>query len=983
MNNANLNSEQIRAIQHTEGTLLIIAGAGTGKTTVIANKIAYLIQQKLAKPEEILALTFTDKAAHEMLERVDQMINIGYVDLQISTFHSFCQKLLEDFGFEIGIPNQFKLLTDTESWLLFKRHFYDFGLNYYAPLGSPSRHISELLTHFSKCKDELIAPSDYLNYAQSQILEKGDANIEERDRTTEIANAYHTYNQLLLDLGALDFGDLIYYSVKLFKERKNILAKLQNRYKYILVDEFQDINWAQYVFIRFLSEHSNLTVVGDDDQSIYAFRGSNVSIIMRFKEDFKNCSEIILSENYRSSQQILNKAYSLISNNNPDRLEIKLGLNKKLFNKIALQESDSDSVVHLNFSSGEEEARGVAETAVKLKNMTKCNWKDFVVLVRANSHAKAFVNAFESAGVPCNYLSSSGLFRQPIVLDCINYFKLLDNYKESSAVHRLLCMPFLDFDENDLNIISSESKIKSVSYIEILKKSAQFGLSEQGIAKINKVLEIISNGFKKAKNEKPSSVLYYFLEKIGYLSFLLKKESDLFFAKQILYLQQFFNFVEAYENTASGANVAEFMEYFMQVLESGDAGHFAVSDIDYDAVNIMTAHSAKGLEFKYVFVVNLVEERFPLRRKSAGIEIPKELTHENSQENDIHYQEERRLFYVCMTRAKEKLFLSNALNYGGAKSRKISRFLNELGYVPNTAQKNQKTARITHFLEQNPLVNNSTDAMSFEYENKACFSYSQIKMYSLCPYKYKLSNILKIPQKGSPAFSFGTTIHNTLQEFYKRIQELNNLSQGMLFKNDLSCEKEGEIGIKTPAINDLMDIYEKKWISDWYENERQKEGYFKKGKDILKSFYEANSGSWTVPIALESYFKVIIGGCVLSGRIDRIDKLENGDLEIIDYKTGASKENLVSDDKEQLVLYHLAIETLPEYKNIGKKEKLSYYFLEQGQKLSFECKKDDEEKFKNKLNNAVACIHNKKFEPKPNKAICEKCVYRDICEFRA
>jgi DNA helicase-2/ATP-dependent DNA helicase PcrA len=289
---------------------LIIAGAGTGKTTVITKKIAHIVEQKLALPEEILALTFTDKAAQEMQDRVDDLIEANYTEMQISTFHSFCQKVLEEYGLEIGLPNHFKLLNETDAWLLLREHIYDFNFDYYRPMGSPNRYIHELLTHFSKAKDEMITPQDYLDHVKRLILDKDEAEKQEKNRLIELADAYYKYQKLLLDNESMDFGDIIFYAVKLLQDRPNVLKKLQKRFKYIMVDEFQDVNWAQYQLVKLLAgEENKLTVVGDDDQAIYSFRGSNVAIIMNFKTDYPNAKNIILTDNYRSGQEILDLAY--------------------------------------------------------------------------------------------------------------------------------------------------------------------------------------------------------------------------------------------------------------------------------------------------------------------------------------------------------------------------------------------------------------------------------------------------------------------------------------------------------------------------------------------------------------------------------------------------------------------------------------------------------------------------------------------------
>ena len=346
MNNLleNLNKEQLAAVMHKDGPLLIVAGAGTGKTTVITQRIAYLIEQGKAKADEVLALTFTEKAAGEMEERVDRLLPIGYLDLWISTFHSFGERIIKEHGIEAGLPSGFKLLNEFEQWALINKNLDKFDLDYYRPMGNPTKFIHALVKHFSRAKDEDISPAEYLEYAGElkenldSMLSGGgkkqnpnvkiprprqakrggqmsnaighdgeiDKEIAEQEvrRINEVANAYHIYQQLLLDNNALDFGDLINYCLKLFRQRPAILEKYRKQFKFILLDEFQDTNWAQYELIKLLSApKNNLVVVGDDDQSIYKFRGASVSNILQFKKDYESAKEIALVKNYRNKQK--------------------------------------------------------------------------------------------------------------------------------------------------------------------------------------------------------------------------------------------------------------------------------------------------------------------------------------------------------------------------------------------------------------------------------------------------------------------------------------------------------------------------------------------------------------------------------------------------------------------------------------------------------------------------------------------------------
>src|SRR3989338_8192781 len=353
-----LNDEQKKAVTHDGGPLLIVAGAGTGKTTAITQRIGWLVEQEKCKPDEILALTFTDKAASEMEERVDRILPYGYIDLWILTFHSFAEKILQQHGLEIGLPNDFKLLNQTNQWMLVRQNLDRFDLDFYRPLGNPTKFIHALIKLFSRAKDEVVSAADYLKYAESLKLNLDNKDFikdfidketlktlsakerkillaQEIKKTDEIANAYHVYQQLLLENNALDFGDLINYCLELFKKRPAVLGKYRQKFKYILVDEFQDTNFAQYELVKLLAApRNNITVVGDDDQAIYKFRGASVSNILEFKKDYPKATEIFLTTNYRSTQDILDLSYKFIQQNNPDRLEVKLAKGKtKKFSK--------------------------------------------------------------------------------------------------------------------------------------------------------------------------------------------------------------------------------------------------------------------------------------------------------------------------------------------------------------------------------------------------------------------------------------------------------------------------------------------------------------------------------------------------------------------------------------------------------------------------------------------------------------------------
>ncbi|NQT49308.1 UvrD-helicase domain-containing protein [Candidatus Kuenenbacteria bacterium] len=976
------NEQQRQAIVHENGPQLIVAGAGTGKTRVITARIAYLITEKDVNVDEILALTFTEKASQEMEERVDQMLPYGYVDLWISTFHAFCDKVLKRHALDIGLANDFKLLDQTETWLLIRKNLDKFNLDYYRPMGNPSKFIHALIKHFSRCKDEGIYPKDYLEYAEEIKLnndardlvktikldkfsdeQKKELYATEILRVEEVANAYHVYQQILLENNSLDFADLINWTIKLFKDRPLILEKYRQQFKYVLVDEFQDTNFVQYELIKQLSApKNNITVVGDDDQSIYKFRGASISNIMQFKEDFPDAKEVVLTDNYRSCQEILDLSYKFIIQNNPYRLEEKLGIDKKLIS----HKKENCEIEHIHRQSVEEEAEAVIKKIIQIRNDKQVEWSDFAILVRANNSADLFINYLEQAKIPYQFLAMKGLYNKPLIVDLISYFKLLVDYHESSAVFRILNLQFLDLAPEQVIKLIHYSRRKAVSLYETLKLATSIpGVNESTIITLSKIIAQVEKDTALAQNKKPSEVLLSFVYDSGYLEYL-KNLPEAKAKENLDYLQQFFKKVQNFETSAEDPRLTEFMEMLDMEMQAGDSGKL-MFDVETgpDMVKILTIHSAKGLEFDYVFIANLVDRKFPTDERKEPIEIPSALIKESIPEGDFHLEEERRLFYVAMTRARMGLYFSSADNYGGARKKKLSRFLTELGYEKEKVIEMGKEKGIK-------VVKGEKKETGFVYEVPKKFSFSQMQAYEMCPLKYKYANVLKIPTFGSHYLTFGITIHNTLQKFLEQSFAANLVAQ-----QDLFGGKKSE-GSTLLGLEKLNELYEECWIDDWYENETQKQEYYKKGKELLNNFHENFKRNNPKVKFLEQSFNIKLGGYSFGGRIDRVDELENGMAEIVDYKTGQSKEKLSTDDRRQLLFYQIAAE---EALNL-KLEKLTYNYLESGTELSFLGKEADKQKLKDRFLENIEQIKDQNFDPKPSVHICAFCDYKNICDFR-
>lgn len=975
---SHLNKEQLQAVKHGDGPLLVVAGAGTGKTTVLINRLLYLIMEKKYSPDEILLTTFTEKAASEMEQRALEILPYGYFDLWINTFHSFCERVLREHGLEIGLPADFKLLDQTQQWILIHNNLSKFDLDYYKPLGNPTKFISELIKHFSRLKDEVIWSKDYLKYAQD-IEENSDDSLvdfEEKDkeqeivRIKELAKAYAVYNQLLLENSFLDFGDLIIYTLKLLQKRPIILKLYQDKFKQVMVDEFQDTNWAQYELVKLLSgQNSNLIVVGDDDQSIYRFRGSSIFNIMKFKDDYPKAKEIVLTSNYRSGQEILDRAYSLIANNNPNRLEKKINIDKRLKS----QTNFSGQVSHWHLNDEEGELTFVREKIQEIKtNQSETLWSDFSILVRSNDAADKFVKELDRQGIPNVFVSLKGLYYKPLILDAINYFKLLDNYHESSALYRVLNFNYFSLPYLDIVNLNKVARNKTWSLFETLEKVESIAsITPSSVSKIKKLLSLIDKHSKLAKEKLPSQIFLTYIKDFS-ITDKFDKDRD---KDKFSYLNQFYKKIKSLENVNENLSLKEFVDLLNLEIEAGESGKLSLEYDDHEVVKIMTIHAAKGLEFKYVFVPNLVDKRFPTINRSDKIAIPEALIKEKiSSDKNFHLEEERRLFYVAITRAKERLYLTSAKNYGGKTEKKVSPFVLELEISENK-QLNSSGQSLTE-LEKDLIESDEEKKLNkvAKYSLPAKFSFSQLESYSNCPWQYRFAFILKVPVPEKASLSFGRSMHNTLYEFLYPLLD-NNFKQTSLFSNNKLKEE-----LKLLTQERLLEIYKNKWQEGGYSSKQEKQDYYLKGEESLKNFLKnVKGGALPQPIMLEKSFVYKLGQYPIKGTIDRVDKLADGTVEVIDYKTGKIKDKLDKRNKRQLMIYQLALEN-----TLGLKvSKLSYYFLDkEGQKTSFVAKDKDLEKLEEELLEEMKEIATMNFIPKPDKRTCSFCDFKDICEFR-
>lgn len=960
-----LNAFQKKAITYTAGPLLIVAGAGTGKTTVITEKIKYLIQKKHIPPNAILALTFTEKAALEMEERTDQAMPYGYFQMWISTFHGFCDQILKTEGHHIGVSPGFRILTEAESVLFMREHLFLMKLHYFRPLGNPHKFISALLQHFSRLKDEDITPEAYIKWVK-RLKTKTHEQKEEKEKYKELAEAYRIYQSLKHKKAYLDFSDLIVYTLQLFRTRPSLLKQYQRQFQAVLVDEFQDTNIAQYQLIKLLcppTSQPKLTVVGDDSQAIYKFRGASVSNILAFMHDYKKAKQITLKINYRSVQPILDASYKLIQQNNPDTLESQLGISKQL-DSTRKAKKDHGIQVYVT-DQVEDEARFVSDTIISLKS--KYKYSDFAILLRANSSSNIFTRELSQKGIPYQFLGPGVLFKQPEVKDLIAYLQVLNDPEDSVSLFRVLSMELIDIDQKDLTLLLSFAKKTNLSlfvaieryldkepssytpYIPLLTKDTQ--------EKLPKFITMLHRHLKLSRRETAGQVLYYFLEDTGYLSKLTtyKTAHD---EKIALNISKFFSRLKRFETDHEDASVKAVVDFINMSMELGESPVASREDIpEYDAVTILTVHSAKGLEFPVVFMVHLNQGKFPTNERKEIIPIPNALIKETLPVGDYHIQEERRLFYVGLTRGKDYVFLSAPRWYtDGKRERRLSPFIEEtVGHekIEKLQYQREDVKKQLELFEYKKVKQPEAKIQ----RNQSTFSFSQLQSYETCPLQYKYNYILRVPSAQGAAASFGDTIHRTLQTFYKAYLKDRSLSK-----------------------RELFTMYESVWIPLGYTSKAHEKRMKEEGKRILGSFYETFHTKNLNVKALEQPFKIRIDASTyITGKIDRVDSLPQNNIEIIDYKTGKKPKDTELKKSLQLSIYGLAATDKGLYKKKIDEVHLTFYYLQTGEKITM--KRTDEEiaSMKKQVITTIDEIRTSSFPPKVGPW-CDYCPFRMICE---
>lgn len=960
-----LNAEQKKAVTHGAGPLLIIAGAGTGKTTVITKRIEHLIIEEKISPSNILALTFTEKAAQEMVTRIDEILPYGYTDMWIETFHAFCDRILRAEAIHIGLNPRYNLMTEAEALLFLRKRIFDFDLQYFRPLGNPTKFLQGMLQHFSRLKDDDITPEQYLKYAEK--LKETDVEPEEIQKTMELAKAFKLYESMKAKEGVMDFSDLISNTLLLFRKRPNVLKQYHKLFQYVLVDEFQDTNYAQNEMAMLLAgEKQNITVVGDDDQSIYRWRGAAIANMMQFREHFPKTTIITLTKNYRCTQNILDSAYQLIQNNNPDRLEIKENIDKKLS---SMREIKGEPIDFIFTNRVEEEAEAVAKKIKEEVKKTNRPYNDFAILIRANDHSIPFQRALDRAHIPFQFLGPGRLFQQEEIKDLIAYLHTLANFEDTSSLYRVITMPIFDIQPRDVASLLNYTKRNNCTLFEAMEQVDETMLTKDGKEKVTRIISMMKKHLEMLPRETGGQILYYFFEESGLLGHYLDPRS-VKTEKEAENVAKFFDKLKTFAANREDASVFAVVDWLDLAMELGESP--LAAEIDWtrnNAVNILTIHSSKGLEFPFVFVVNLVTQRFPSRDRKEQIPVPQDIIRETLPEKEGNIGEERRLFYVAITRAKDKLYLTASRYYGdGKRERKISPFVAEsLG--EHVLQQFVKEQTVQDTGQQLSLLDvfNATLAEQDKpkVEEKPAgyvptyVSYSQLQTFQVCPLHYKLRYILNVPTPPTPALSYGVSVHATLRDFTQLVKD------------------------KQEATPDMMPtLLADNWIPLGYTGKAHMEQAKKQAEVMLTAFAKQYLEEKPNTTAIELPFNFWLKNTLkVGGRIDRIDTLPDGRVEIIDYKTGPNvpTEKKVKEDF-QLSFYALAAMEIKDTVLNKKPEDivLTLHYLEADKKLSTTRTDAELQIAKDTILKLVEDISTSDFKCTGGR-LCQDCEYKMVC----
>ena len=905
-----LNENQRRAVEHGDGPMLVVAGAGTGKTRVITERIRRLLEDDPElSGESILGLTFTDKAANEMRWRIEKRVGERTKGIWLGTFHGFCYN-------QILLPANpdLKVIDEIDHWILLRRNIEKLDLQAFKRIADPGQFLNAFVQFFSRCQDELVTADDFQRYvdglkadfeAKRAQMEPDAQKLQKEAiaQQEEVARAYRVSEQLLREKNYVTFGAQLMRAVQVLRSDPALLEKTRERYRYILVDEFQDTNIAQLELLRLLAgERRNLFVVGDHNQAIYRFRGASFGSLKTFLTDFCGVSSdtpearwprIHLSRNYRSTKRILRIAGTVAAESDDSRYVP--------FTPLTTENPDGEKIRIVEFGRPEEEAEWVAGEIERLR-AAGVPWRDFAALYRKHSHREDLVDALTRRQIPF-VIRRLSILSSTLIRDLIAYLRSIAVPSDDVSSARVLAIPYWHIEPRNLvRLAERAEKSHGKSLWEEFELWAAEPKGQPGSppkeSRASELAEFIASMRERAKKATAQEMLAELIEALGVAP--LPAESDAY------NLGRFKEFVEEWQKKGEGRSLRDFIQYF-EFFEEAGGDIFLTVEPEDDAVQLMTVHSAKGLEFQNVFLLHLCRGDFPSRPRPPVFEFPPQLMKEELPQGDFQKQEERRLFYVALTRARRMLALSTIIN----KRKKRSEFFDDLLGDPKIQKHDvrqiapsvlipaaEETVGSPPADASRPTLFSHASDLTKAYSHVALWanafhppraeplqlSASAIEMYRTCPKKYLFAYSWHLCGEPSCFMTFGNVMHKTIKELVAEFKKR-----------------------KSVAFEDVAAIFERVWSKAGYVDEYQEREYKKAGLDQLTAFHKSYSAAPADVAMQEKQFELEMENNVtIRGRIDQVNRIGRDAVEVVDYKTGKPKSQKDADESLQLSLYALA-----------------------------------------------------------------------------
>jgi DNA helicase II / ATP-dependent DNA helicase PcrA len=875
-----LNPDQLSAVEHGDGPLLVVAGAGTGKTQVITRRIAHLIATGAAKPAEILALTFTEKAAREMQERLYDLIGWESFQVPVMTFHAFGTELLGRFASHVGRSVRGGLLTEMQKALLLRQHFSEIRLKYYGPQTDIFEFLEGIVAYIGRLQNAAVTVRDYRTYVAALRTDSSGMHPRDIDEQEDLLALFELYERIKAETGTFDYNDQLQIPLEILRTRPNVEERLAKEYRYVLVDEYQDTNAVQDALLRtFIGPKGNLFAVGDDDQAIYGFRGAEISNILAFAEHFELAKPVVLTQNYRSGQEILDRAYALIQHNNPERLEAKLGIKKRLM----AQHNDS-MTEYVPYRTPMDEQQGVLEAiAARLEAGQKAG--TIAVLAATHAPLRSLAKAMRARDVPFALSTAVNIFEQPELIGVWYLLKWLCFQADEEAIGHVIMGPMIGWAADDYRRILQFSREGMISVEDALRE----GGSEHGKSLVRQLDE-----WRGWARELPVSQLVFRLvfdtgkadqwrEQAAQDPRMIRVFED---------LQRLLEQMRDFETIAVDPTLTEYARMFPKppVLEVSEPMG------DGEGVQLLTVHASKGLEFDTVFLIGCTQRNWSASR-GAGHAVPEALRRVNELPPE---HELRRLMYVAVTRAKRSLVVSAATLSAGGSKQAVSPFIVEL-FGREVMQQDpleiatDKIEKVMTKLQRFYPMNGAHTVTTLPFETADGWlelTVTGLGGYEYCPFAFYIENVLGIKQPLGPQLGFGSVLHRVLEAYYK-------------------AEMKG--AERRPI--ELHALMDELWSDRGYESAELARSDHELAHQTLDNFLARTpDGRKVVGSEVPVRFELPEAKLRLRGKIDALFETSEG-LELRDFKTGRTKtdaEKLARDAKEnfQLRTYALAYEML-------------------------------------------------------------------------